>query len=86
MEDQRAAADREAKLQIERMKNETQLAVATMKIQADEAAAIFAVEVGRVGTDSKHRFDAIKQASDTLEGKSIVVTGDARCNGPTGSG
>tara|TARA_R110000765_G_scaffold73606_3_gene144306 strand:+ start:69 stop:857 length:789 start_codon:yes stop_codon:yes gene_type:complete len=75
MEDQRAAADREAKLQIERMKNETQLAVATMKIQADEAAAIFAVEVGRVGTDSKHRFDAIKQASDQHHQQQLAMQG-----------
>jgi hypothetical protein len=75
MEAQRATADREAKLQIERMKNETQLAVATMKIQADEAAAIFAVEVGRVGTDSKQRFDAIKQTSDQHHQQQLAMQG-----------
>ena len=75
MDAQRAAADREAKLQIERMKNETQLAVASMKIQSDEAAAIFAVEVGRVGTDSKQRFDAIKQASDQHHQQQLAMQG-----------
>jgi hypothetical protein len=75
MEAQRAAADREAKLQIERMKNETQLAVATIKVQADEAAAIFAVEVGRVGTDSKQRFDAVKQAADQHHQQQLALQG-----------
>ena len=75
MEAQRATADREAKLQIERMRNETQLAVATMKIQADEAASIFATEVGRVGTDSKQRFDAIKQASDQHHQQQLAMQG-----------
>ena len=75
MDAQRAAADREAKLQIERMRNETQLAVATMKIEADEAAKIFAVEVGRVGVDSKHRFDAVKQQADQHHQQQMAMQG-----------
>tara|TARA_R110000765_G_scaffold36063_1_gene80867 strand:+ start:423 stop:3065 length:2643 start_codon:yes stop_codon:yes gene_type:complete len=54
--------DREAKVEMEKMRNETQLAVTAMKVRSSEAGAIFAAEVERVGTDATHEFDATQQA------------------------
>jgi len=55
MQAQTAQSDQQAKLEIERMRNETQLAITAMKIRADEAGAIFAAEVNRVGTGAQQQ-------------------------------
>ena len=63
MQAQQAQGDQRAKVEIERMRNETQLAITAMKIRADEAGAIFAAEVSRVGTGAVQQFDATQQAA-----------------------
>jgi len=55
MQAQTAQSDQAAKIEIERMRNETQLAITAMKIRADEAGAIFAAEVNRVGTGASQQ-------------------------------
>jgi len=59
-----AQSDQQAKIEIERMRNETQLAMTAMKIRADEASAIFQAEVMRVGTGMSQQFDATQQAAE----------------------
>ena len=75
MQAQTAQSDQAAKLEIERMRNETQLAIAAMKIRADEAAAIFAAEVNRVGTGASQHFDAMSQASDQYHQQQMAMQG-----------
>ena len=47
MQAQTAQSDQQAKLEIERMRNETQLAITEMKIRADEATAMLQAQVSR---------------------------------------
>ena len=47
MQAQTAQGDQQAKLELERMRNETQLAIAEMKIRADEATAMLQAQVSR---------------------------------------
>ena len=47
MQAQTAQSDQQAKLEIERMRNETQLAITEMKIRADEATAMLHAQVSR---------------------------------------
>jgi hypothetical protein len=47
MQAQTAQGDQQAKLEIERMRNETQLAITEMKIRADEATAMLQAQVSR---------------------------------------
>jgi hypothetical protein len=54
---QREQADLQARMDMERMKNETQLAIAQMKIQAGEAKAVFDATTKRVGTESQWQYD-----------------------------
>ena len=75
MQAQTAQSDQAAKLEIERMRNETQLAITAMKIRADEAAAIFAAEVNRVGTGASQHFDAMSQASDQYHAQQMAMQG-----------
>jgi hypothetical protein len=75
MQAQTAQSDQAAKLEIERMRNETQLAVTAMKIRADEAASIFAAEVNRVGTGADQHFKAISQASDQYHAQQMAMQG-----------
>ena len=63
MQAAQSKGDQDSKVEIERMRNETQLAVTAMKIRAHEAGAIFAAEIDRVGTGSAHEFDATQQES-----------------------
>ena len=73
MQAQTAQNDQAAKLEIERMRNETQLAVTAMKIRADEAASIFAAEVNRVGTGASQHFKAMSQASDQYHAQQMAM-------------
>ena len=75
MQAQTAQSDQAAKLEIERMRNETQLAITAMKIRADEAAAIFAAEINRVGTGASQRFDAMSQAADQHHQQQMAMQG-----------
>jgi hypothetical protein len=75
MQAQTAQSDQAAKLEIERMRNETQLAITAMKIRADEAAAIFAAEVNRVGTGASQHFDAMSQAADQYHQQQMAMQG-----------
>jgi hypothetical protein len=75
MQAQTAQSDQAAKLEIERMRNETQLAITAMKIRADEAAAIFTAEVNRVGTGASQHFDAMSQASDQYHQQQMAMQG-----------
>jgi len=66
---QREQSDLQARMDMERMKNETQLAIAQMKIQAGEAKAVFEATTKRVGTESQWQYDeemkAQQQRADT---------------------
>ncbi len=64
MQAQQSQGEQQVKLEIERMRNETQLAITAMKIRADEASAIFQAEVMRVGTGMSQQFDATQQAAE----------------------
>ncbi len=70
---QTAQAEQTTRVEIERMRNETQLAVTAMKIRADEAAAIFAAEVERVGTNASRVFDAQMQQADQVSQKQLLA-------------
>jgi hypothetical protein len=59
---QREQADLQARMDMERMKNETQLAIAQMKIQAADAKAVFDATTKRVGTESQWQYDEEMQA------------------------
>ena len=75
MQAQTAQSDQAAKLEIERMRNETQLAITAMKIRADQASAIFAAEVSRVGTGAGQQFDAMSQAADQHHQQQMAMQG-----------
>lgn len=70
-----AQNEQATKLELERMRNETQLAIIAMKIRADEAAKIFAAEVNRVGTGASQHFDAMSQASDQHHQQQMAMQG-----------
>jgi len=55
MQAQTAQSDQQAKLEIERMRNETQLAIAEMKIRADQSSAIYQAEINRVGMGAQQQ-------------------------------
>ena len=75
MQAETAQNEQATKLELERMRNETQLAIAAMKIRADEAANIFAAEVNRVGTGASQHFDAMSQASDQYHQQQMAMQG-----------
>jgi hypothetical protein len=70
---QREQADLQTRLDIERMKNETQLAIAQMKIQADEAKAVFDATTKRVGTESQWQYDEEMKARDQSQERDMKV-------------
>mgnify|MGYP003146098317 CR=1 FL=1 len=70
---QREQADLQARMDIERMKNETQLAIAQMKIQADEAKALFEATTKRVGTESQWQYDEEMNAQQQRADKELAL-------------
>ena len=60
-------------MDIERMKNETQLAIAQMKIQADEAKALFEATTKRVGTESQWQYDEEMNAQQQRADKELAL-------------
>jgi len=69
---QREQADLEMRMDMERMKNETQLAIAHMKIQADEAKAVFEATTKRVGTESQWQYDEEMKARDHVQAQALA--------------
>jgi hypothetical protein len=70
---QREQADLAARMDMERMKNETQLAIAQMKIQADEAKALFEATTKRVGTESQWQYDEEMQARAQQQARELTL-------------
>jgi NADH dehydrogenase/NADH:ubiquinone oxidoreductase subunit G len=70
---QREQADLQARMDIERMKNETQLAIAQMKIQADDAKAVFHATTKRVGTESQWQYDEEMKAQQQRADKELTM-------------
>lgn len=70
---ERERADLEVRMDIERMKNETQLAIAQMKIQAGEAKALFEATTKRVGTESQWQYDEEMKARDQAQERNMKV-------------
>ena len=70
---QREQADLQARMDMERMKNETQLAIAQMKIQAGEAKAVFEATTKRVGTESQWQYDEEMKAQQQRADTDLVV-------------
>ena len=70
---QREQADLAARMDMERMKNETQLAIAQMKIQATEAKAVFDATTKRVGTESQWQYDEEMQARDQQQARELTL-------------
>jgi hypothetical protein len=69
---QREQADLEMRMDMERMKNETQLAIAHMKIQADDAKAVFEATTKRVGTESQWQYDEEMKARDHVQAQALA--------------
>ena len=70
---QREQADLQARMDIERMKNETQLAIAQMKIQAADAKAVFEATTKRVGTESQWQYDEEMRAQQQRADKELTM-------------
>jgi hypothetical protein len=70
---QREQADLQARMDMERMKNETQLAIAQMKIQATEAKAVFDATTKRVGTESQWQYDEEMTAQQQRSDKELAM-------------
>ena len=58
-----AQSDQQAKIEIERMRNETQLAITAMKIRADEANAALAAAIKKDTADTAHDATLMQQAA-----------------------
>ena len=58
-----AQGDQQAKIEIERMRNETQLAITAMKIRADEANAALAAAIKKDTADTAHEVTSVQQAA-----------------------
>ena len=80
---QREQADLQARMDMERMKNETQLAIAQMKIQAGEAKAVFEATTKRVGTESQWQYDEEMQAQQRRADTELTVLKGAMSGAPT---
>ena len=80
---QREQADLQARMDMERMKNETQLAIAQMKIQADEATAVFHATTKRVGTESQWQYDEEMKAQQQRADKELTMLKGALKAAPT---
>jgi hypothetical protein len=80
---QREQADLQARMDMERMKNETQLAIAQMKIQAGEAKAVFEATTKRVGTESQWQYDEEMQAQQRRADTELAVLKGAMASAPT---
>ena len=58
-----AQSDQQAKIEIERMRNETQMTITAMKIRADEANAALAAAVKKDTADTAHEVTSVQQAA-----------------------
>ena len=58
-----AQSDQQAKIEIERMRNETQLTITAMKIRADEANAALAAAIKKDTADTAHDVTLMQQAA-----------------------
>lgn len=58
-----AQSDQQAKIEIERMRNETQMTITAMKIRADEATAALAAAVAKDKADTAHEVTSVQQAA-----------------------
>ena len=81
---QREQADLQARMDMERMKNETQLAIAQMKIQAGEAKAVFEATTKRVGTESQWQYDEEMKAQQQRADTDLAVLKGAMQGATTG--
>ena len=61
-----AQSDQQAKIEIERMRNETQLAITAMKIRADEANAALAAAIKKDTADTAHDVTSLQQAAKQM--------------------
>jgi hypothetical protein len=82
---QREQADLQARMDIERMKNETALAIAQMKIQAGEAKAVFDATTKRVGTQSQWQYDEEMQEKQRRADTDLTVLKGAMKAAPNAS-
>ena len=82
---QREQADLQARMDIERMKNETQLAIAQMKIQAADAKAVFEATTKRVGTESQWQYDEEMQEKQRRADTDLTVLKGAMKAAPNAS-
>ena len=81
---QREQSDLQARMDMERMKNETQLAIAQMKIQAGEAKAVFEATTKRVGTESQWQYDEEMKAQQQRADTDLAVLKGAMQGATTG--
>jgi hypothetical protein len=58
-----AQSDQQAKIEIERMRNETQMTITAMKIRADEATAALAAAIAKDKADTAHEVTSVQQAA-----------------------
>jgi len=58
-----AQSDQQAKIEIERMRNETQMTITAMKIRADEATAALAAAMAKDKADTAHEVTSVQQAA-----------------------
>jgi hypothetical protein len=79
---QREQADLQARMDMERMKNETQLAIAQMKIQAADAKAVFDATTKRVGTESQWQYDEEMQAQQRRADTELAMLKGAMKHAP----
>jgi hypothetical protein len=82
---QREQADLQARMDIERMKNETALAIAQMKIQATDAKAVFDATTKRVGTESQWQYDEEMQEKQRRADTELAVLKGALKSAPAAS-
>ena len=82
---QREQADLQARMDMERMKNETQLAIAQMKIQANEAKAVFDATTKRVGTQSQWQYDEEMKAQQQRADRELAMLKGAMKAAPSAS-
>ena len=80
---QREQVDLQMRMDMERMKNETQLAIAQMKIQADEAKAVFEATTKRVGTESQWQYDDERQSQQQRATAELALLKGALQTAPT---
>ena len=80
---QREQVDLQMRMDMERMKNETQLAIAQMKIQADEARSVFEATTKRVGTESQWQNDEERQSQQQRATAELALLKGAMQTTPT---